>query len=551
MTWTPTSALAHAVYAAGFVYDPAQDIIVSRMDALQRNFGYAFGYDEAAIGMNAVIDCEPIFFDYGGKHWMIELWKGQYGLETGCEIGVYTRPIGAAPPHYALLDATIGQRPGDATASHNLFYDCASDPDRLTLESTLRRNGTVLFTRGPETHWWLTGFKWGVLSDPSQLSMDVAITLKDAAMRDAFLAGIAGRAYGNVTVTGTTVSFTFDQPFAVPQPPRPAPVLAAINAANLRIVTAYNALGFPNNDPNMVQADFLSVVGLGLLNLADLYGQALCRLAVEAGRTLSAIVTDVAAALSIAASTVEGWLSSAPGAFATWVDAIEDYLGLPLDFSCYVEIDNSKGVSSLVLENHAAAYGTYVVGPPSWIAPGAVARLVLQDPKPSWFGSEGTATYRYCDADLRPKSVAFTYSCPTGFNANTASSSQPNWKRFAKSSDPNQAWSTAVPANGHPLYVDYVNGGGPPITVGRRQVTRVRKNTEGDLTHLCGAPNAGWGPVPIADAIAQIRSGAATYVAHAGGSDAAIHVVNDPDGPYLRTVPDANPANNLDALPGC
>jgi hypothetical protein len=68
MTWTPTSALAHAVYAAGFVYDPAQDIIVSRMDALQRNFGCAFGYDEAAIGMNAVIDCEPIFFDYGGKH---------------------------------------------------------------------------------------------------------------------------------------------------------------------------------------------------------------------------------------------------------------------------------------------------------------------------------------------------------------------------------------------------------------------------------------------------------------------------------------------------
>jgi len=38
---TPTSALAHAVYAAGFLYDPDQDIIYSRMDALQRNFGYA------------------------------------------------------------------------------------------------------------------------------------------------------------------------------------------------------------------------------------------------------------------------------------------------------------------------------------------------------------------------------------------------------------------------------------------------------------------------------------------------------------------------------
>ena len=85
--WTPTSALGYAVYAAGFLYNPDQDIIYSRMDALQRSFGYAFGYDAAALGMNADLDCEPIFFDYDGKHWMIELWKGQYGLETDAKSG--------------------------------------------------------------------------------------------------------------------------------------------------------------------------------------------------------------------------------------------------------------------------------------------------------------------------------------------------------------------------------------------------------------------------------------------------------------------------------
>src|SRR3954447_21317050 len=119
---------------------------------------------------------------------MIELWKGQYGLETGCEVGVYTRPSGSSGTGYDLLDATVGKRPGDGVPSHNLFYDCASDADRLQLSATLSRDGTVLFTRGPEPHWWLTGFKWGVLSDPTQLSVDVAITLKDDAMRDAFLA---------------------------------------------------------------------------------------------------------------------------------------------------------------------------------------------------------------------------------------------------------------------------------------------------------------------------------------------------------------------------
>jgi len=458
--WTPTSALAHAVYAAGFLYDPRQDIIYSRMDALQRNLGYAYGYDAAALGISAVLDCEPIFFDYDGKHWMIELWKGQYGLESGCEIGVYTRPIGSTGPGYALLDATVGRRGGDPVPSHNLFYDCAADADRLKLSATLHRDGEVLFTRGPEVHWWLTGFKWGVLSDPSQLSADIAITLKDNQMRDAFMKGIAGRPYPNLKVDGTTVSFTFARPYAVPQPPKPG--LAAVEAANREIVSTYQALGFPNNDPNDVQAEFLSVAGLGLLHLADYVGLAVCQLAVGIGEGMSSVVTALVDGFSVAASTVEGWLSDASQAFATWVNAIENYLGLPLDFSCCVEIDNTKGTSDLVLTGHTATYGTYVVGPPSWIPKGTVARLVLQDPKPSGHGSEGTVTYNYSDTELTMRTVTFSYECPTGFLPNKAASSQADWACFAKSSNPNAPWSLSVPPGGHPLFVGYVTGGGQP-----------------------------------------------------------------------------------------
>lgn len=460
--WTPSSALGYAVYAAGFLYDPGQDIIYSRMDALQRSFGYAYGYDAAALGMSAVLDCEPIFFDYDGKHWMIELWKGQYGLESGCEIGVYTRPIGSTGVGYALLDATVGQRPGDTVASHNLFYDCAADADMLQLSATLHRDGEVLFTRGPEVHWWLTGFKWGVLSDPSQLSVDVAVTLKDDAMCQAFMAGIAGRPYPGLQVEGTTVSFTFDRPYAVPQPPRPAAALAAVEAANQQIVGAYDALGFPDNDPNKVQAEFVSVAGLGLLHLADHFGLAVCQLAVAGGQGMSGVVTALADGFGVAASTVEGWLSGVSQAFASWVSDIESYLGLPLDFSCYVEIDNTRGASDLVLTGNAATYGTYVVGPPSWIPKGTVARLILQDPKPSWHGSQGTATYNYCDASLAMKTVMFSYECPTGFYDNKAASSQADWVCFAKSGDPTHAWSTSVPGGGHPLFVGYVSGGGRP-----------------------------------------------------------------------------------------
>jgi hypothetical protein len=152
--WAPQSALAWAVVAAGFWYDPGQDIIFSRMDPLQRLFGYAYAYDEAMLAIDSIIDCEPIFFDYAGKYWMIELWKGQYGLETGCEIGVYNRTIGSSSFLYDILDSTIGQRPNESNPSHNLFFDCANNSELLTMSSTLYRNGQEVFSRGPEKHWW-------------------------------------------------------------------------------------------------------------------------------------------------------------------------------------------------------------------------------------------------------------------------------------------------------------------------------------------------------------------------------------------------------------
>lgn len=555
--WTPTSVLGHAVHAAGFSYDPAQDIIFSRMDAPQRMLGYGYGFDLAAFGISAVIDCEPIFFDYAGKHWMIELWKGQYGLETGCEIGVYTRPIGSSGIGYALLDATVGQRPGDPVASHNRFYDCASDADRLPLSATLKRNGTVLFTRGPELHWWLTGFKWGVLSTPSQLTMDVSIRLKDVAMKDAFVAAIASRPYPNKQVNGTTVSFTFAQPFALPQATLPAPVKATVEASNLQIVNAYNALHFPNNDPNQVQADFLNVTGLGILNMVDVFGQAVSQLAVGIGNDLASVVAALSDGFGVAASTIERWLNDVARGFASWVDALEDYLGLPLDFSCYVMIDNRQGTSDLRLLGSTAAFGHYIVSPPVRVAQGSVGRFVIQDPKPSIFGSEGTATYAYADKHLQMQTVVFAFECPTGFNDNTASSSRPEWQRWAKSSNPNNPWTTTVPTGGHPLYVSYVTAerqpppGQPsgPAEAIVRHVTHTRKDPNGDITHLGGGAGADWAPVPVTMAIQQIRSSTVRYFTGANGDTTPVRVVNDPDGPYLRTSADETTANNLDDLP--
>ena len=190
-----------SIELAGYSYDPSQDIFYSNINPWQRAMGYCRLFDEAAAPLGMIIDCEPIYFEYGQKHWMIGLWKGQYDLVTGGEIGVYT---GGVPFKIPFIKG--------------LFYQCANDENHLILSFTLKKNGEVLFTRQGE-HWWLTGFKLGEFSEPSELSMDIKITFDTQEMCQAFLIGIekAGYTADELTIHGKTVSFTFDEP-RTPQP---------------------------------------------------------------------------------------------------------------------------------------------------------------------------------------------------------------------------------------------------------------------------------------------------------------------------------------------
>ena len=193
------NAIDELINTAGYAYNPKKDIFFSTMYAWQRKMGYCRLYDEAAAPLGMIIDCEPIRFSYGGKRWLIEFWKGQYGMTTGCEIGVYTS---------TWPDLNI---PGvfDGT-----FYSCASNKDRLNMAFVLYKNGKEIMTRKGK-HWWLTGFKLGEFSEPSELSMDIYITLKNRTMRDAFLRSLKKEGYpeGQFEVRKNTVALHFDKPY--------------------------------------------------------------------------------------------------------------------------------------------------------------------------------------------------------------------------------------------------------------------------------------------------------------------------------------------------
>lgn len=188
--------LNKALNTFGFCYDERNDAICSGMYPWQREVGYCRAYDEGAATMYMVFDCEPIYFDYGGVRYLIELWKGQYGCTTGAEVGLYVN-----------YDGDMGKSP------EKLFYECVEDGDRLPMQFVLFRNDEAVLERSA-LHWWLTGFQVGMYSEADELTMEVRICFPNFAMCRAFCDGLlrAGYSRSAIRLEQLCVSIRFDKP---------------------------------------------------------------------------------------------------------------------------------------------------------------------------------------------------------------------------------------------------------------------------------------------------------------------------------------------------
>jgi len=184
---------------SGFLYDEKQDAFYSALNAWQRKYGYCRLYDEAAALSGIVIDCEPIPFEYQGKKWLIEFWKGQYGMTCGGEIGVFS----TENPALSVSGLFNG-----------IFYQSAEDSEMLQMSFSLLKNNKVILTR-KDLHWWLTGFKLFEFSSPSDLRMDMNLVLKTEEMATKFVDALilAGYRLGvDLNRVGQRVSVIFDTP---------------------------------------------------------------------------------------------------------------------------------------------------------------------------------------------------------------------------------------------------------------------------------------------------------------------------------------------------
>lgn len=180
----------------GFEYRLSQDLFTAEIDAWQKECGYTALYDRTAPLFHMIFDCEPIYFDYDGATWMVELWKGQYGITTGCEIGIY-RAEGYVPE----------------SRRKNAFFLDVPETQMPEFCLMLFRNGLLICCLCRK-HWWLTAFQIGQYTRPENLEMKVTLTFPAPKMCRAFISGLekAGYLPDEIYTDDTSAAFTFSAP---------------------------------------------------------------------------------------------------------------------------------------------------------------------------------------------------------------------------------------------------------------------------------------------------------------------------------------------------
>ena len=177
----------------GYCYHDRYGFFSSTLDAWQREAGYTWFYDYMAPRFQMVFDTLPVYFDYNGRTWLIEFWKGQYGINAGAEIGIYH------------ADGIVPEQEYKTT-----LFAAASDEEMLHCSFVLcGKNGSCV--QVSQTHWWLTAFFPGCFVWPSGLDMKAAIRFTDRRMMCAFVNGLrsAGYTEQHFAVNGLCVTVNF------------------------------------------------------------------------------------------------------------------------------------------------------------------------------------------------------------------------------------------------------------------------------------------------------------------------------------------------------
>lgn len=187
---------------ASYKFDPDGNFYYTDdKECWQSNFGFNEVYDKFAPLTMMYYDTVRTTFEYGGKEWLIQLWKGQYGMAfVGGEVGVYTRRLGSSGSHFV----------------------CADKEDWLNMEMAFMWDEyetgeyRAVFNRDYDKYWWATGFVVGFPNGSlrqtlKEFRLVTHITFKDTEMADAFCKAFEANGFKRVEKLNNNAPDTFVQ----------------------------------------------------------------------------------------------------------------------------------------------------------------------------------------------------------------------------------------------------------------------------------------------------------------------------------------------------
>lgn len=187
----------------GLIYNIKYDFFTNTNSCKKRIFGACRLYDESAAPLGIVVDIENIYFDYNNKHWLIQLQKGQYGLSSGGEIGVYQTSL---DPIF-ISGYFFGS-----------YYESNSDEEALLISYSIMKNNDIFLTR-KSSSWCINSFRLGSFSEPDDLTMHIRITFPTSGMCQSFYDALIDLGYEakEITTQHNTIYFVYEEPKS-PQP---------------------------------------------------------------------------------------------------------------------------------------------------------------------------------------------------------------------------------------------------------------------------------------------------------------------------------------------
>lgn len=178
----------NGILGTGYSFSIPEVLLYAQVNAWTRDFGFMLFYDIFSYTTPFFFyETRRIKFDYDGLEWMIQVWKGNYAISNGAEVGIYSRD-----------ERRFGT-----------YYDCATDEQMMEMSMELYHGDDLIFSRPKQLHWWQTGFRLTYDTYPaSSMTLKFSIDMKDEEMLNAFCDAVKNHYKNDMTYTvdGLTVN---------------------------------------------------------------------------------------------------------------------------------------------------------------------------------------------------------------------------------------------------------------------------------------------------------------------------------------------------------